>query len=153
MLNITIAKEEDAETLKQIAIEAFTGDVTKKGAIPTGVDTVDWHYSKIQAGMYYKFEVDGKIVGGINLFEWIGDYYGISSIFIHPDYQNQGIGSKAIEFIEQEYDQAKKWTLEAPCLKEESHKFYERHGFNLLNKVQPEGHVDFYVLTYTKEMH
>src|SRR5690606_39394974 len=63
---------------------------------------------------FYKSVVDGQIVGGIILFEREPGHFHLDVLNIVPEYQNYGIGTRAIEFIEQTYP-ASKWTLDTPA--------------------------------------
>ena len=46
----------------------------------------------MKAGRYYKILVDDQIVGGFIVFPGAIREYELGRIFIHADYQNQGIG-------------------------------------------------------------
>jgi GNAT superfamily N-acetyltransferase len=60
-----------------------------------------------------------------------GDQFTITErrIFITPEYQNQGIGAQAFQFLWGEYPLAKCWTLEAPAWNQRNRHFYKKVGF------------------------
>lgn len=96
--------------------------------------------------------LDNTIVGGLNLYDMSDGCFSLGAIFISPEYQNQGIGSRAIEFIEEKYNWVKKWILDTPYLNTANHRFYERHGYKRIKKIQPQTDVDFYLFIYEKLM-
>lgn len=152
MIKFAIAKIEDAEILRNISIKAFEEDLKRYGSLPPGIDSLTWHTSKVEKGMYYKILVDDIIVGGINLFDLGKRCFSLGAIFISPEYQNKGIGSKAMNFIEDKYNYANKWSLETPYLNTHLHRFYEKHGYKKVNEIQPQKGVEFYLFIYEKEI-
>lgn len=150
MVNFVTAEMKDAGTLRDISLKAFKDDLKKYGALPPDIDSIEWHTSKVKNGMYYKIVVDGVIVGGINLYDLGKGHFHLGAIFISPEYQSQGTGSMAIEFIEEKYNEVKIWTLDTPYLNTANHRFYERHGYKKIDEIQPQKGVDFYLYIYMK---
>ncbi len=59
-----------------------------------------------------------------------GRAYGrIDRIFIHPDFQGQGIGTRVIELIEKEFPEVRIWNLETSARQKNNHRFYEKAGY------------------------
>lgn len=152
MIKFSVVEKDDAKLLMGIAIKAFDDDRKKYGQLPPGIDSLKWHTSKVNSGLYYKIMVEDIIVGGLNLYDFGNDHFRLGAIFISPEYQNQGIGSRAIESIEEKYNWVKKWTLDTPYLNTANHRFYERHGYKKIQKIQPQKDVDFYLFLYEKKM-
>lgn len=152
MINFAVAEQKDIEALKDIALKSFDDDLKKYGALPPGIDSIEWHSSKIDSGMYHKIMVNDVIVGGINLYDLGDGHFCLGAIFISPEYQNQGIGSMAIDFIEEKYNWAKRWTLDTPYQNTANHRFYERHGYKKVKEIQPQKEVEFYLYLYEKQM-
>lgn len=150
MVSFSLAEIKDAETLKNIALKAFDDDLKKYGQLPPGIESIEWHTSKIKNNMYYKIMVDSAIVGGINLYDLGGGHFYLGAIFISPEYQDQGIGSTTIKFVEEKYNEVKKWTLDTPYLNTRDHRFYEKNGYKKIDEIQPEKGVEFYLFIYEK---
>ncbi len=140
----------DAEALRDIAIRAFEEDRVKYGAMPPGIESLEWHTSKIRNGLYYKIASEGKIVGGINLYDLGDGHFRLGAIFIDPAYQNRGIGSKAIRFIESKHADVKKWSLDTPYQNYSTHAFYKKHGYVKVGEIQPMKDVDFWLFEFVK---
>lgn len=86
---------------------------------------------KIKNHFYYKILSDGIIVGGINVYSKGDGHYYLNRIYIRPDYENTGIGQRAMVFIEscKEFSDALYWTLETPHRSYKNHHFYEKMGY------------------------
>mgnify|MGYP003565024018 CR=1 FL=1 len=80
-------------------------------------------------GDYYKILLDGRIIGGFIIHLKGYRYYELVRIFIHSDHQNQGIGTRAFEFIWSEYPDVERWTLDTPAWNLRTRHFYKKMGF------------------------
>lgn len=122
----------DVDALVQAQIRAFHYDAVLYPGVeesgPPGYDSVEDTLRKIQEDEFYKILVDGQIVGGIILFEREPGHFHLDVLNIVPEYQNYGIGTRAIKFIEQKY-LASKWTLDTPAYAIRNQHFYEKFGY------------------------
>ena len=126
------AKPEDAKALALASWRAFDGDVNYgapgKGG-PPGYRSDQWQLKMMVAGDYYKILADGWIIGGFIVRLRGYRCYELVRIFIHPDYQNQGVGTRAFRFIWSEYPDAERWTLGTPAWNRRTRHFYKKVGF------------------------
>lgn len=83
------------------------------------------------------YEVDGRVLGFISYHE--GE---IPAIFVDPESQSQGVGTKLLTHLQKRYS---KLTLNVYAENEKTHQFYIRHGFyGACNSVcQHTGHEQF----------
>ncbi len=130
MLEFKRATVKDLEEYMIAKIDAFSDDLTTYGFGPTGYDDYDKELENIKQYPTYKMVLDGKIIGGLTCCD-MGEYYWLGGIYISKKYQNQGIGAKAISFLEKEYPDAKCWRLHTPYknYRKGKDKFYEKFGF------------------------
>jgi GNAT superfamily N-acetyltransferase len=126
------ALPEDAMTLASVCRLAFDNDVhygaPGRGG-PPGYDSDLWQTRMMLAGIYYKILHGDQIIGGFIVQLRGYQYYELVRIFIHPYYQNQGIGTQAFEFIWQEFPDVKRWTLGTPAWNQRTRHFYGKVGF------------------------
>jgi GNAT superfamily N-acetyltransferase len=128
------ARSQDAATLAQVSERAFHGDIhygaphPEPGG-PPGYNSEAWQRKMMRIGEYYKILVDGQIVGGFIVFRKGIRQYELGRIFVDPEYQNQGIGTQAFEFLWKEFPLAKKWTLGTPAWNRRTRHFYGKVGF------------------------
>ena len=83
----------------------------------------------MRIGQYYKILLHGQIVGGFIVLYKKPRLYELGRIFVDPDFQNQGIGTQAFEFLWKEFPLAKKWTLGTPAWNSRTRHFYKKVGF------------------------
>ncbi len=150
MIEFCKVLESDAIELTNVAMRAFKDDKVKYGSVPPGIDTKEQHLSYMKDADYFKILKDNIIIGGIIVFNDTKCNYILGSIFILPELQNRGIGKKAINFIEKNFPEAKKWSLDTPYLSFRNHHFYEKMGYIKVGEVFPDKDSDFCLFLYEK---
>jgi len=139
IITIERASIDDADRLT--ALKKVTFDKEVKKWLSTQDDVIDFNiqppgYSSIEMTNYmikklnyFKVVYDEVIVGGV-IVTVSGKSYGrIDRIFIAPDYQGKGIGSKVIDLIEKEFPTVRTWDLETSSRQINNHRFYEKMGY------------------------
>jgi GNAT superfamily N-acetyltransferase len=91
----------------------------------------------MRLGDYFKIVIEGQIVGGIIVFRKGTRQYELGRIFVDPDFQNQGIGTQAFDYLWQAYPLSKMWTLGTPAWNVRTRHFYKKVGFT---EVGEDGH-------------
>ena len=132
MIRFEKAKPEDSKGLALASWHAFDNDVNygaKTSGGPPGYKSETWQSKMMKIGKYYKILDEYKIIGGFIVFDKGKNHFELGRIFIHPDYQNQGIGAQAIKFIENEFPKAKRWTLGTPRWNKRTQHFYEKMSY------------------------
>jgi GNAT superfamily N-acetyltransferase len=86
-------------------------------------------------------DVTGIDVTGIGvLVLWINDNHEnyLGTIFLDPDYQDQGVGARVWRFIEQKYPETRVWRTETPGFSKRNHNFYvNKCGFKIVAIERP----------------
>jgi RimJ/RimL family protein N-acetyltransferase len=133
MIRCVKAKPADTETLARVSERAFHSDI-RHGAPglggPPGYDSAAWQAKMMRMADYYKILVDDQLAGGMVVWRKGTRHYELGRIFIDPDFQNQGIGTQAMEFLWETYPLAKRWTLDTPAWNLRTRRFYEKLGFD-----------------------
>lgn len=83
-----------------------------------------------------------KIVGSIRAYE-IGSICYIGRVFVHPDYQNKGIGRKLINSIEKHFNQCNKYSLFTGKKSLKNIKLYSSLGYNIIKEEKINGNLTF----------
>jgi ribosomal protein S18 acetylase RimI-like enzyme len=142
----------DAEDLVKMQIVAFHDDARlypgEEESGPPGYDSVDVMLERISEAIVYKIVMDGRIIGGIIIYDHGQGEMHLDVINIAPEYHNQGIGTQAMQFIEQAHP-AEKWTLHTPGYAIRNQHFYEKTGYVKTEEVY-DG--DFLLYAYEKQM-
>lgn len=136
------AQFRDAKALALVSRHAFDDDVNY-GAPgpggPPGYKSDRWQSKMMRLGTYYKILRDERIIGGIIVFLKGAGHYELGRIFLEPEFQNQGIGKLAFDFLWQEFPFALKWTLGTPAWNLRNQHFYKKMGFVVVGKDGPDG--------------
>lgn len=148
LITIEKATITDAEELTEITKRTFDEELRKW--LPNPENAVDYNiqppgYSSIKMTKYmireleyFKVLMDKEIVGGI-IITISGKCYGrIDRIFIDPNYQGKGIGSRVINLIEDEFTNVRNWDLETSSRQINNHYFYEKMGYKTIFKTEME---------------
>lgn len=105
---------------------------------PPGYDSVEVMLDNIAHFHCHKIVADGRIVGGIVIFDRGEGHFHLDLLYVDPAYHNRGIGSRAIQFIEATYP-ATLWTLDTPTYAIRNQHFYEKFGYVKVDEKQADG--------------
>ena len=142
------ATEADIPELTRVMTRAFDDDSRKhlgveKGG-PEGYDDGEFFRRwllPVEQSIGYKILLDGQVIGGVIVWTFEHRKNTLGTIFIDPDYQDQGVGSRTWRFIEQTYPDTESWTLGTPSWATKNHHFYEKKcGFNKIREEETPDH-------------
>jgi len=141
-MKVQRTSKDDMQELTQLSTLVFDDDSTKhnqgeKGG-PPGYDSIEWQNFILTSGMYYKVLNEGKIVGGVILFKKGRVHLEIGRIYIHPEFQNKGLGTEVLSLLERRNPGIKKWTLNTPAWAVRNQHFYEKLGYIKVGELTTE---------------
>ena len=132
MVRFEKARLGDADVLAEVSKRAFDHDI-HYGAPgpggPPGYDAAAWQAKVMRFGDYYKILEGKRIIGGMVVMRRAAREYEVGRIFIEPEWQDRGIGTRAFEFLWTKYSLATRWTLDTPAWNRRTRHFYEKLGF------------------------
>ncbi len=152
MSKFKLVNIKDLEIIKNIAVKAFEDDLKKYGSMPPGIESIQWHKDKFHDGNYYKILSDNQIVGAMKIYDKDNGHFHLGSLFINPLFQNQGIGSEAMVFLNITFKQGDRWTLDTPYKNYRNHYFYEKHGFKKVKEFKPDPNNSFTLYLFEKKL-
>ena len=136
------AVSEDAEMLVNIYNAAFYSDYMRYGACPGYGRTTEMMKESIREYPKYIILCDNKPVGCVSCKMQEMRVYEITCLCIIPEYQGKGLGTKAVQFVKELYDDWETLTLVTPLDKKENVKFYtEKCGFRIVS-IETDGNVE-----------
>ena len=151
--------EADIPELTGVMTRAFDDDAQKhlgqeRGG-PEGYDNGDFFRTWLfgyQESVGYKVLSEGRIIGAMIVWILPGGHNAVGTIFVDPDYQDNGVGTRMWQFVEAAYPETKSWRLATPDWATKNHYFYENKcGFQRVDSDPivgtPEGE-----FVYRKEM-
>jgi ribosomal protein S18 acetylase RimI-like enzyme len=144
------AGDADAETLVQIQIAAFHHDAVLYPEVapggPPGYDSVGQMRKNIVEHSCYKMVYGGRIVGVMVIVAEGEGHTHLDVIAIDPSYHNRGIGTLAMQFLEQAHP-ARRYSLDTPSWAVRNQHFYEKLGYV---KVGETSYPDITLFAYEK---
>lgn len=97
-----------------------------------GMFSRDWHKEFCSHGNWtIVIETNGEIIGSINGYPE-GDAHILNSLYVHPSYQNKGIGKKAVKYFEALHPHDR-WMLGTPEISPKNNYFYQSLGYKPLD--------------------
>lgn len=132
-MNITIEKAslDDVKDIIKVKNKSFYEDYIKYGESRGYNNTVEGITKAVQERIIYKIQAYGDMIGYISIAKKSDDDFYINCLCVIPEYENKGVGQMAMIFIENQFPQAKHWSLEALADKERNHYFYKKHGYQI----------------------
>jgi ribosomal protein S18 acetylase RimI-like enzyme len=133
-VRFALAAPQDAPALTELQIRIMAAGAHPFCAGPPGYDSIEWQLKMMRRGHYYKIMSDKRIIGGFLALRLGPSRFELSRIWIDPEFQNRGIGTLALEFLEDNYP-ARRWTLDTPSWATRSQRFYEKMGYCKIGEV------------------
>ena len=90
------------------------------------IERLQW---KINHYEHFTIWHEQQIIGGIDIRKLENEHYRLNRIFLANAYQNKGLGTKIMQLIENEFPNARSWSLDTPHLNMRNQHFYEKHGY------------------------
>ena len=151
--------EGDIPELTGVMTRAFDDDAQKHLGLerggPEGYDNGDFFRQWLfgyRESVGYKVVSQGKIIGGIIVWILEQGHNVLGTIFVEPDYQDCGVGTRLWGFIEATYPETKSWRLATPDWASKNHYFYEsKCGFHRVESDPIVGAVKGQIV-YRKDM-
>ncbi len=85
---------------------------------------------------FLKASIDGTIIGSVRAYQENGTCH-IGRLIVHPDYQNQGLGTLLIKAIEEQFKQAKRYELFTGHRSERNLHLYKKLGYTQFKSESP----------------
>lgn len=136
------AKASNAERLAELSKRAFhsafeCGSPYDEPGGPPGYDSPQAHRRFMKECHYYEIHYQDTLVGALMVFPRSPTHCECTGLFVDPDYQNQGIATRAFELIWHRYPNAKRWTVNTQEWDVRTAHFYPKVGFK---KSTPDNH-------------
>ncbi|GEM_PF-470168 len=150
LITLAPARLENLKALLRIAAAAFAEDFERYGAMPEGIDTIEWHEQGAADGSYLAVFAGDRLAGGARIFNRGKGSFRLGSLFVDPALHGQGIGSGTLAAIEARYPEARRWSLDTPAGSERNQRFYRNAGYVKVGEARPDPASDFRLFDYVK---
>lgn len=132
MIEFRKADAADADLLIDIYNASFYDDYVKYGECPAYGRTKEMMEQSIMDVPKFLILYDVRPVGSISCKTLENGVYEVGCLCVIPEFQGKGIGTAAMEFAKNCYDDWTRFTLKTPADKSENIRFYtDRCGFEI----------------------
>jgi GNAT superfamily N-acetyltransferase len=151
--------ESDLPELTEVMTRAFDDDTRihlgeEKGG-PDGYDNGEFFRTWLfpyKESRGFKIVKDGRTIGAFIVWILPKGENNLGTIFIDPDFQNQGVGTATWKHIESMFPETKSWTLGTPSWSTKNHQFYvKKCGFKKISEEEAPDHPGM-IYIYRKEI-
>ena len=121
----------DVDALIAVQNKSFFADFIQYGICPGYNRSHESMAYSICKRHVYKILCDDTVVGDIIVRDCGEGSYHLGCLCVIPEYENRGIGRRAMAFIDECFPDARHWSLETPSDKPRNHAFYRKHGYEV----------------------
>lgn len=130
-----IIEQTDMEDAKEILVlqklcYISEAEIYSDYTISPLVQTIDEIKAQFKDYFFLKAVESGRIIGSVRARMSNRDTCYIGRLIVHPNFQNQGIGTQLMEMIEEIFDKCQRWELMTGDKSEKNIIFYEKRGYH-----------------------
>ncbi len=129
MITIERAIQSDIETIHHVIRAAFQQDKDVLGEGPELFEHPETIQKYVSSRKMWLIFEDGNSVGCLTVFVGSGREACLGCLAILPEYQNRGIGSEVLRWIENNFRATRLWRLDTPAYQKRNQHFYEKNGY------------------------
>ncbi len=129
----TVSDASELLSLQKLAYQS-EAVIYNNYTIPPLTQTLEEVEDKFMDHIFLKAVEDDRIVGSVRGNVLDSDSVYIGRLIVHPDYQNQGIGTKLLKTIEARYPDFNRFELITGHKSEENIRFYQKRGYKIFKK-------------------
>jgi ribosomal protein S18 acetylase RimI-like enzyme len=130
------AKVEDAEEILKLQKLAYQSEaeIHRDFSISPLIQSIQEIEAEFENRIFLKALVDDeKIIGSVRAYESQGTCF-IGRLIVHPDFQNQGIGTSLMHEVERRFGDAKSFELFTGHLSKRNLYLYQKLGYEAFNR-------------------
>ena len=125
----TVSDAEELLALQKLSYRSEAG-IYNDFRLPPLVQTLESIEKDFENQVFLKALIDGRIIGSVRAYSKEGICY-IGRLIVHPDFQNQGIGTKLMNEIEKIFGTCQRFELFTGDKSERNLYLYQKLGYKL----------------------
>ena len=133
----TIDDAQEILALQKLAYQS-EAEIYNDFTIPPLHQTLEEIKSEFVNQHFLKVCEEGRIVGSIRTYQKEGTCY-IGKLIVHPEYQNQGIGTKLLQEIENTFDNVVRYELFTGHKSQKNLYLYEKNSYRIFRRQEVTG--------------
>jgi ribosomal protein S18 acetylase RimI-like enzyme len=140
----TVADAEEVLSLQKLAYKS-EAEIYNDFTIPPLLQTLEEIKKDFKNQIVLKATINGKIRGSVRAFAR-GETCYIGRLIVHPDFQNQGFGTKLMNKIEEIFEETKRFELFTGHKSEKNLYLYQKLGYKVFKTVKANDRLDIVYL-------
>ncbi len=146
-IKIVQSNKEEVNELLKIQKKAFYSDLLKYKDYQTSpaTESIESFYFRMQNSLHYSIFIDGSLAGAICLKKQSNDHYYLYRIFLGPEFQNKGYGSRILQQLERKFPDVKRWSLDTPKNNRRNRQFYEKFGYKKISEQKVNEYLTLFI--------
>ena len=136
-MKIVSAKKKDLGEILALQKLAYQSEAQQYDdySIPPLTQTIEGIEEDFRNYVFLKATISNRIIGSVRAYMSHGTCF-VGRLIVHPDFQNQGIGTKLLKAIEGHFNNAKRFELFTGHRSERNIHLYEKNGYCEFRKEQ-----------------
>ena len=130
----TISDAEEILSLQKLAYQS-EAEIYNDFSIPPLVQTSESIRKDFEDQFFLKAMMDKRMIGSVRAFIKEGTCY-IGRLIVHPDFQNQGIGTKLMVEIEKIFSTCQRFELFTGARSERNLYLYQKLGYKIFKTAK-----------------
>lgn len=122
-----VGNAEEILSLQKIAYQS-EAEIYDDFTIPPLTQTLEEIKKDFESQIFFKAVAGGKTIGSVRAFMKEGTCY-VGRLIVHPDFQNQGIGTQLMNRVEKTFKEAKRFEIFTGHKSERNLYLYEKLGY------------------------
>jgi ribosomal protein S18 acetylase RimI-like enzyme len=140
----TVADAEEILSLPKLAYKS-EAEIYNDFTIPPLLQTLEEIKKDFENQIFLKATIDGKMRGSVRALIQ-GETCYIGRLIVHPDFQNQRIGTKLMNEIEAIFEDAERFELFTGHKSEKNLYLYQKLGYKVFKTVKANDRLDIVYL-------
>jgi ribosomal protein S18 acetylase RimI-like enzyme len=128
-----ISEAEEILALQKLAYKS-EAEIYNDFNIPPLVQTLEGIKKDFGGQFFFKTTINGKIVGSVRAYQKNETCY-IGRLIVHPDFENQGIGTKLMNEIEKIFSACHRFELFTGDRSKKNLYLYQKLGYKIFKKA------------------
>ncbi len=151
-MKIKIADAEDIEEILSLQKIAYISEaeIYNDFTIPPLIQTLDEIKDEYKSKVFIKAVAQNKIIGSVRARKIDSKTCYIGKLIVHPNYQNQGIGSKLMDEIEKYFKDCNGYELITGHNSQKNLHIYQKRGYKLFKTEKLTDDLNLVYLEKTK---
>jgi len=127
----------DAESILSLQKLAYRSEaeIYDDFTIPPLTQTLEEIKKDFESQVFLKAVTDGRIIGSVRAFVKEGTCH-VGRLIVHPDFQNQGIGTRLMGGIEEVFKEAQRFEIFTGHKSERNLYLYEKRGYQSFKTIK-----------------